>query len=312
MAQVTFSINAVDKTRAVFASVDARVKRLSKSTNSLQNQVLGAGLGVLGAGSLFVLLGNQVRDLIRDIDDIPGIPEDTRQSVRDLRDTFVEAKTAIAQFTAPLIGGLTQGMKSVGLFAGAISTLDFKDLLLPGAAYAKVLGTIDDALADQAAETNRLMQEQNKQALAALDNAKKEKQAIDEIAKAKRAIDERNRLAETITNRNLNPTEKFNKEVGLLKSVKDLLSPDTFMREFERLKNTLLSPAGTGVGTREKPLTDQFTRIGLISDRRENVATAMQSEAKKQTDLLQNIRDLLQRQNTGARREVQGGSFVLT
>jgi hypothetical protein len=65
MARATFIIDAIDKTRAVFTQVDSNIKRLSKTTAGLQSQMLGGALGVLGAGSLFVLLGlAQYPDLI--------------------------------------------------------------------------------------------------------------------------------------------------------------------------------------------------------------------------------------------------------
>lgn len=313
MAAVTFSINAIDKTRAVFARVNASVKNLSKSTNSFQNQILGAGLGVLGAGTIFTLAGNQVRDLIRNIEDIPGIPEETRQSIIQMRDDLAEVNNNVNQLLAPLVSGFSKGTKSLGLFVGALSTLDFKDLLNPAQAYETILGRIDDALQSEADATRALMQEQNKQAQAALENAKKEKQAIDELAKAKRAMEERERLASSITDRNLTSTERFNKEVSALRSVKDLLSPETFTREFERLRNTLLNPtASTGLGAPSKPLTDQFTRIGFLNDRGTSANEAMQSEAKKQTNLLQTIADTLKKGMAAPRREIYGGAAILT
>lgn len=182
MANVTFSINAIDKTRAVFATVDANVKRLSKSTASLQTQMMGAGLGVLGAGSIFVLLGNQVRDLIRNIDDIPGIPDNTRQSVRELRDSFLEMKTIIAGPLATGIAFVSDMMKSVGAFAGALSQADFKRLLNPFTAVGELAAAsarATSALDDETSQYIRTLQEQSRAEREAADATRRAKEELD-------------------------------------------------------------------------------------------------------------------------------------
>jgi anti-sigma regulatory factor (Ser/Thr protein kinase) len=65
MADATININAVDKTRAAFSSVNRSMSKMSKATDGVKGQIMGAGFGLLGAGTIFDLVRvRRSRDVI--------------------------------------------------------------------------------------------------------------------------------------------------------------------------------------------------------------------------------------------------------
>jgi hypothetical protein len=100
MADATINLNAVDKTRAAFMSVDRSLKKMSKATDGMKSQMMGAGFGLLGAGTIFDLVRVKIQDVIKNIDDIPGVPPEVARSVEQMKILFGEADDMIGGFLA--------------------------------------------------------------------------------------------------------------------------------------------------------------------------------------------------------------------
>lgn len=60
MSTVQFTIAAVDKTRAAFASVNQGLNRLTMGGDAAQKKLFTMGLQAVGIGTVFTALGMQV------------------------------------------------------------------------------------------------------------------------------------------------------------------------------------------------------------------------------------------------------------
>ena len=120
MADATININAVDKTRAAFSSVNRSMSKMSKATDGVKGQIMGAGFGLLGAGTIFDLVRVKIQDVIKNIDDIPGVPPEVARSVEQMKILFGEADDMIGGFLATAISGFANLGKGIGLAAGAL------------------------------------------------------------------------------------------------------------------------------------------------------------------------------------------------
>ncbi len=80
MSLVQFTIAAVDKTRAAFASVNQGLNRLTMGGDAAQKKMTTMGLQMVGVGSIAVLLGGQVRKVAQDIESVPGVSQDAISS----------------------------------------------------------------------------------------------------------------------------------------------------------------------------------------------------------------------------------------
>jgi hypothetical protein len=120
MADATININAVDKTRAAFASVNRSMSKMSKATDGVKGQIMGAGFGLLGAGTIFDLVRKEVEETIRTIDDIPGVPDETIRSVEKMKMVFTQSKTAIRGFIAEGISKFAELGSGLGIALGAM------------------------------------------------------------------------------------------------------------------------------------------------------------------------------------------------
>jgi len=100
MAQVSFTIAAIDRTRAAFASINQGLNRLVKGGDAAQKSLLRMGLQAVGVASIFTLLGSQVRKAAQDIESIPGVSRDTVDSWEQLKAAAKAASDVIGSIVA--------------------------------------------------------------------------------------------------------------------------------------------------------------------------------------------------------------------
>lgn len=115
MAVVSFTISAIDKTRAAFASVQQGLRNLqagaTKSEKSFAKMTLGFSLGAGIMGTALIAAYTNARRVADQIDKIPGIPTETINSVK-------LAKFAMSEFR----NTVDQGIASVLSFGAKIGT----------------------------------------------------------------------------------------------------------------------------------------------------------------------------------------------
>jgi hypothetical protein len=80
MAQVSFTISAIDKTRAAFASINQGLRSLVKGGDQTEKKFVSMGLKAVGLGSVLAVIGSQVRKVAEDVRAVPGVSEDTIRS----------------------------------------------------------------------------------------------------------------------------------------------------------------------------------------------------------------------------------------
>lgn len=80
MAQVSWTILAIDKTRAAFASVNQGLRNLTMGGDAAQKKMIGLGVRMAGIGSVAALVGTQVRAVAQDIEKVPGVSQETIDS----------------------------------------------------------------------------------------------------------------------------------------------------------------------------------------------------------------------------------------
>lgn len=150
------------------------------------------------------------------------------------------------------------------------------------------------ALEEEQARVGKLQNE-----LLALQQRLKQTQA--DIAKpaadaAKKQLDELKSEADAIIKRNLTPLEKFNDSIKRLDEVfakRGLLSVEQYNREVRRLQAELDPVKDT---RRVEPTTDRFRQLGLLTDPlRKTGPTQQETEEKKQTTILEQIKTILER-----------------
>lgn len=119
MAQVSFSITAIDRTRAAFASINQSLRGLVLGGDSAQKKMLGLGLRMAGIGSIAAVLGNQVRKVATEIEKVPGVSQETIQSWEQLKGRAAIAQNVIGKAVAVAGEGISSlaGIIRFGLVA---------------------------------------------------------------------------------------------------------------------------------------------------------------------------------------------------
>ena len=145
MAQVTWTIQAIDKTRAAFASVNQSLRGMKRETDTLGKRMMA---GILQGGA-FALLAREVRDVAREIESIPGVSPDTIQSVKDMTAALSETRDAGRKMIADWMGTFATAAKSIGATLGAINWLDFINPMKTGAAIGEAQARVVEALNDE-------------------------------------------------------------------------------------------------------------------------------------------------------------------
>jgi hypothetical protein len=132
MAQVTWTIQAIDKTRAAFASVNQGLRNLTMGGDAAQKKMIGLGVRMAGIGSVAALVGMQVRAVAQDIEKVPGVSQETIDSWHRLQSGAKATQGVIQNMVASAGHGLASlwGLIKFGAIA-AVDGLDAaqKDLL---------------------------------------------------------------------------------------------------------------------------------------------------------------------------------------
>jgi len=83
MAQVSFTISAIDRTRAAFASINQRLRVMDQSVKGLTSSrgVVGLGLKFAGVGTILGAVAGRARYLHDNLSAITGIPDSAVDSV---------------------------------------------------------------------------------------------------------------------------------------------------------------------------------------------------------------------------------------
>lgn len=125
MAQVSFTIAAIDKTRAAFASINQSLRGLVMGGDAAQKKMMDFGLKMVGIGSIVGIIGNQVRRVATEIEKVPGVSRETVESWEQLKGRVAGAQNLMAQFVAKAGEGLNSlaGIIRFGAIA-AVQGLD--------------------------------------------------------------------------------------------------------------------------------------------------------------------------------------------
>ena len=260
MATVSFSIQAIDKTRAVFASVRSNLRGMSKETDAAGKRMMGA---IIQGGS-FALLAREVRTVADNIKDIPGIPQDTRQSVEEMNQTLTTARDTVRGLMAEMMAGFATGAKSLGSTLGAITWTDFLNPMSTAAALGTAQATVVSALEDETQKYIKALQAQTDAEKAQAAATKAAKDALDRknaVVKAgregadaalKQMADQRKMSAdyqrslrdegEAIRKSLLTPTEEYAESLDRISFLRDssAISADTYARKVKALQDTAL------------------------------------------------------------------------
>lgn len=172
MAQVSWTIQAIDKTRAAFASVNQGLRNLTMGGDAAQKKMLGLGVRMAGIGSIAAVVGMQVRAVAQDIEKVPGVDQETIDSWHRLQSGAKATQGVIQNMVASAGHGLASlwGLIKFGAIA-AVDGLDAaqKDLL----------------------DTDRQAAEQRRESTGQLDKEIESMRKLGEARKALRLVNEK-------------------------------------------------------------------------------------------------------------------------
>lgn len=120
MAQVSFTINAVDRTRAAFASVQQGLRNVVKNVDPAEKKIAGLGLKLIGLGGVFAGVTGEVRHVIDNIEKIPGVSQDTIDSINNLKQSFSETRAMVDRGIASVVSFAGEFAQFAGIMAGAV------------------------------------------------------------------------------------------------------------------------------------------------------------------------------------------------
>lgn len=141
MAQVSFTISAIDRTRAAFTSINAGLRNMVKGGDAVTKRFLTMGLQLLGVSSVLTLVGAQVRRLATNIEEVPGVDEDAIRSWQQLKARMDATSNTLGVVVAKAGEGINSLVNLIRF--GAIAAVD-------GLAAAQ-----DDLLANERALTEQ-------------------------------------------------------------------------------------------------------------------------------------------------------------
>jgi len=284
-----------------FKRADSIIERSSKRWKREIKQGLKIGLGAVGVAGIASGITAEIRRVVTDIENIPGVPEDTVRSIKELRNDFQEARGVIASFVAEGVVGFAKLAQGIG-YAAAAWEAGFKangllfSLMNPGASFGTGLGVV-------AANAPAVTPVDSTDAAATVDERKVQAALRDFFAPldaASKAREDRlARLAESVFEKTRTPLEQFAEDMRELGQLVrgGLISFDTFDRRRvqleEELRKATAAPAAFAPLTPRAPETDALGRLGLIT----GTPGPENSEQRKQTGVLEQIRDLLRAAN---------------
>lgn len=106
MANVSFSIFALDKTRAAFAGIQRNLGKVRDSTRDMTTGMSRAGLAFVGFSSVASVASQTLRKVREDVEAIPGIPDHVRESVHMFNAALQETQVSVSGFLARGIAGV--------------------------------------------------------------------------------------------------------------------------------------------------------------------------------------------------------------
>lgn len=165
MAAVSFSINAIDKTRAAFAQVDRGLKNLINGGDATQKKLLSMGLQAVGLGSILTVLASQIIKVATETEKVPGISRETIDSWDRLKHSASTTGGVLQNMVAKLGEGFSD-LRSLITFGAiaAVKGLDAaqKDLLKTDALIAAAKRDSSGAI-DKEIDSMRKLGEARKQ-----------------------------------------------------------------------------------------------------------------------------------------------------
>jgi hypothetical protein len=120
MANANINLNAVDNTRAAFLSVQQRLRQMEGASAVASRNILRMGLGIVGAAGVGRLVSQQIREVITNIESIPGIPDNVAASVLALRTRFQELAATTKGYIASALAGFANLGQNIGIAIGAL------------------------------------------------------------------------------------------------------------------------------------------------------------------------------------------------
>jgi hypothetical protein len=121
MAQnATININAVDNTRGAFLAVQRNIQAVERQSASVSRNIMRTGLGIVGASGVGLMVSRQIREVVKNIESIPGIPDNVAASVMALRERFAELSIMTQGWIASTISGFQRLGQNIGIVVGAM------------------------------------------------------------------------------------------------------------------------------------------------------------------------------------------------
>ncbi len=120
MANVTFSIFALDKTRAVFAGIERNLGKMRAATQGMTTGMARAGLAFVGFSSVASVASQTLRKVREDVESIPGIPDHVKESVHLFNAAIDEAAISILGLVATGIAGFESMVRNVTIWGAGL------------------------------------------------------------------------------------------------------------------------------------------------------------------------------------------------
>jgi len=119
----TINIKAVDSTRAAFLSVQRNLGGIAKTGGEVTKNIARLGVGMLGLGSAMSIAQSEIKNLVRNIEQVPDVNDRAAASVLYLREqlsmTFAGG-SALAKGITGLINGFVIFGQTLGVVAGQV------------------------------------------------------------------------------------------------------------------------------------------------------------------------------------------------
>lgn len=94
--------------------------QITKTMSKLETVGLKLGIGLVGSGGALGLLTSEIRNVIENIEKIPGVPATTIASVQQARYAFQEARGGVDQALASVISFTSWSARAAGFVGGAL------------------------------------------------------------------------------------------------------------------------------------------------------------------------------------------------
>jgi hypothetical protein len=120
MANANINLNAVDNTRAAFLSVQNRLRQMEGTTAMASRNILRMGFGIVGAAGVGAMAVRQIREVISNIESMPGVPDEVAASVLALRARFQDLATTTKGYIASALAGFANLGQNIGIAFGAM------------------------------------------------------------------------------------------------------------------------------------------------------------------------------------------------